>query len=411
MVAPGPPTPTTPVTTGCSAFAAVCATDQGPQEPVDVVAADLDGDGDLDLVVVNAGSDDISVFLNQGDRTFAPSVNIRVAQGEDPPQAIEAGDLDGDGDVDLVIAVRALFEEENVVVLLNHGDAKFAPFVPVPAEVIVDGQDVGFSPSRVVLTDLDGDNDLDLVALGWTGSLWVRVDGNLERAEIAPQMVVRLNNGDATFGDSLASPAAVVFDPKRVSTGDYNGDGDMDVAVLNDDNDSWVISVLFNAGNGTFDPPVAIPIGEDSFGRALASADLDGDGDVDLAVITSGEITVFDNNGAGVFTDSGRFTTGVTLSSLTVADLDGDGDPDLAVTGFFVEGILVGDGVSVLLNDGDGTFGHATVYLDVGSDPTALTAADLDGDGALDLVMVNEGSNNGTILFNNGDGTFALGGG
>jgi hypothetical protein len=167
----------------------------------DIVAADLDGDGDLDLATIDGSNDRLVVFMGYGNGTFADGVNYTTADGSD---GITAGDLDGDGDLDLV---SANYSDNNVSVFMNDGDGTFAS---------KEDYDAGAGPYGIVAADLDGDGDLDLAVASW--------DDNT--------MAILKNNGDGTFASAVLYTAV---DPGSYATdivaADFDGDGDLDLAV------------------------------------------------------------------------------------------------------------------------------------------------------------------------------------
>jgi len=186
---------------------------------------------------------------------------------------------------------------------------------------------------------------------------------------------------------------------EAIALGDMDGDGDLDVAVGNEYQQN---RVYLNNGDGTF-----TPIGND-FGpsddrtRTLALGDVDGDGDLDIAVGNGGQQNrVYLNNGDGTFTTSTTFGTGTdSTRALALGDLDGDGDLDLAVGNG-------GQQNQVYLNNGDGTFTPTGNTFGPSGDRTrALALGDVDGDGDLDVAVGNYNQQN-RVYLNNGDGTFA----
>jgi len=345
--------------------ATVTATFNGPEfepqvtygvgnNPRAVAMGDLDGDGDLDLVVANWGSDNVSVLLNQGDGTFAGQVTYGV--GYDP-WAVAVGDLDGDGDPDVVTANWG----GNVSVLLNQGDSTLASRVDYG---------VGSRPHSVAVGDLDADGDLDLVTANY--------DSN--------NVSVLLNQGDGTFASQVTY--GVGSNPQSVAVGDLDGDGDLDLATAN--RESGNVSVLLNQGDGTFASQANYGAGYDPW--AVAMGDLDGNGDLDLAVGNwSGNVSVLLNQGDGTFASQVTYIGGG--NSIAVGDLDGDGDLDL------VTAIYPSHNVSVLLNQGNGIFASQVTY-DVGNDPCSVALGDLDGDGDLDLAVANWPDHNVSVLLN-----------
>jgi len=163
-------------------------------------------------------------------------------------------------------------------------------------------------------------------------------------------------------------------------------------------------SLLVFAGDVSAFPPLFYARVDYGAGRGPTSVfavDLDGDGDNDLAVANcySGNVSVLLNNGDGTFQAAVNYGAGNYPYSVFAVDLDGDGDNDLAVANYW------SDNVSVLLNNGDGTF-QAAVNYGAGDYPRSVFAVDLDGDGDNDLAVANSSSGNVSVLLNNGDGTF-----
>jgi hypothetical protein len=203
------------------------------------------------------------------------------------------------------------------------------------------------------------------------------------------------NNGNGTFGSPYNYVAG--DGPKSVFCADLNGDGNLDLAVANYSSNN--VSILMNNNDGGFENPVNYDVGDSPF--SVFCADLDGDGDPDLAVANSSShnVSILKNNGGGTFQTAINYSAGNYPHSVFCADLDGDFDLDLAVAN------QTSDNVSILKNTGNGTFQPAVNY-GAGDGPSSVFCADLDGDGDLDLVVANYYSNNVSILKNNGNGTF-----
>ena len=375
--------------------------DSGAEVPVGGIAhvlADLDGDGDLDLGVANGGGfgspgSTVSVLLNNGDGTFASRVPYDVGLR---PLSLAAGDVDGDGDLDLVTANE---RSGDVSVLLNNGDATFASHMTYDADglpVPQPGWLPGAMPRSVALADIDNDGDADLAV------------GHLLNTEVS----VLPGNGDGTFDDEVVYQ--VDLQPLFVDFADLNADGGLDLAVLSYAWGREKLSIIFNFGDGLFLNDEKIDAVE--LVKELAAGDLDGDGDLDLVMghadsngLIDGDLYVLLNNGNGTFAAPVQYGA-VGPWSVAIVDLDGDGDLDLAAAN--TEN-FAGDSVSVLLNNGDGTFALGADYA-VGSAPLFVTVGDVDGDGDQDLVTADLGTSGdagGTgfvsVLLNNGDGTFA----
>jgi hypothetical protein len=189
--------------------------------------------------------------------------------------------------------------------------------------------------------------------------------------------------------------------PLFATVGDFNRDGKLDVAVTNDGAN---ISVLLGNGDGTFQSPVSYAAGQMPLG--IVTADLNGDGNLDLAVVDqifgSSSVSVLLGNGDGTFRVPLTATTGSESAQVVAADLNGDGKLDLAVTN------ADSTTVSILLGNGNGTF-QKEVQYNAGFEPNGIATGDLNGDGRLDLVVsdFNLGtSGDVAVLLGNGDGTF-----
>ncbi len=249
---------------------------------------------------------------------------------------------------------------------------------------------VGLEPSSVALADMNGDGLNDMVIANHQASEEDRIS-------------VLINNGDGTFAESVFY--GVGARPYWLAVGDVDGDGDTDVAVSNYFGDS--VSVLLNDGAGTLAPHVEYATG--SFPTFITLARLDADDDLDLAVANSNDNTgaVLMNNGDGTFGAPVAFPVGPVPYGVTAADFDLDGDVDLAFGNFDADGL--GPTISVVHNNGDGTFASAVPYaVDPGA--VGVAAGDLDNDGYCDLAVCSNAFTAGTsvsVLINNQDGTFA----
>jgi hypothetical protein len=372
---------------GDGTFAAPLAYDAG-DHPRSVAIGDLDGVNGPDLAVANQIGDDVSVLLNQGDGTFADAVEYGVGSS---PGSVTIGDLDGVNGPDLAVAN---WNSDDVSVLLNQGDGTFAAAVLYP---------VGGWPSSVAIDDLDGVDGPDLAVAGGGG------------------LALLLNQGDGTFAAAAAYGAGNA--PVSVAIADLDGMNGPDLAVADtgvysEVDDSFYgggVSLLLNQGNGTFGS-ATYALGDGP--RSLAIGDLDGVKGPDLAVGYVGGypdsdrgVSVLLNQGDGTFRDAGTYADGIAASgSVAIGDLDGVNGPDLAVA-------YVGSypdyerGVSVLLNQGDGTFRDADIYS-AEIDPTSVAIGNLDGVNGLDIAVTHLGSypdyaGGVSVLLNQGDGTFA----
>ena len=308
-------------------------------------------------------------------------------------------------------------------------DCPDSPWAIVTGDFNRDGkQDVAtadnFSDDVAVLLG-DGHGKLTLKGLFPTGGAPTEVSGPSDIAvglvnnddipdlvvtnEIANSVSVLIGNGDGTF------QAAKNFDtggsPEAVALADLNGDGKLDIATADlfgdtvEDPEDDSVSILFGNGDGTFMPrvKVIVPGGP----QGIAAGNLDGTGLPDLAVSLSDrdQVVVLLNDG-GTFSPQTPMDVGQFPLRLVVADLDKMGTDDIAVVDDFV------DSVSVLLGEGGGTFAPAQSY-DTGEFPEAIAVGDVDGDGIVDLVTADSygtidfPDGTASVLLGQGDGTFA----
>ena len=206
---------------------------------------------------------------------------------------------------------------------------------------------------------------------------------------------ILLGNGDGTFAAPVDYPAGL--QPVSVAVGDFNGDGNLDIAVANQANNT--VSVLLGNGQGVFASGTPYPTGNSPV--AVTVADLNGDGTLDLAVANQADntISILLGNADGTFNAHVDYQAGPSPSALVAADFNADGKLDLVAANDFANGT-----VSVLLGNGDGTLRPPVAYAT--GDSVALAAADFNGDGKLDLAAVNQVEQSLSVLLGNGDGTF-----
>jgi hypothetical protein len=285
------------------------------------------------------------------------------------PHSVFCADLDGDGDLDLAVANH---ESQNVSILKNYGNGTFTDAV---------NYTVATQPLCVFCGELDGDGDLDLAV-----------------SCVPSGVFILKNNGDGTFVDAGNYPGSGL---RFLFCADLDEDDDLDIVVTTVSTDE--VFVLMNNGDGTFVNAGSYAVGSEPVYPFCA--DLDADGDLDLAVSNAyGEdISILKNNGDGTFQPKVNYPVEDGPHSVFAIDLDGDSDLDLAVANGYEES---GDSVSVLMNNGDGTFGNAINYK-VGPRALFLFSSDIDGDADFDLTVANSWSDNISILKNNEDGTFA----
>jgi hypothetical protein len=200
---------------------------------------------------------------------------------------------------------------------------------------------------------------------------------------------VLFGRGDGTFGKAVNYP--VGSNPQFIATADINGDGILDFVTANHYN---TVSIVLGKGNGEIQRPLNLSIGNDP--TCVALTDLNADGKIDLTVVNyltgNSVISVLLGNGDGTFGPPADYPVG-NSDYLVVADFNGDGIPDIAVNNILLDTILV------LQGQGDGTFQPGLNYA-VGSNPLAMTAGDFQGNGKQSLAVVAYGAGQITVLLN-----------
>lgn len=255
----------------------------------------------------------------------------------------------------------------------------------------------GQDPDSDVIADFNGDGIADVAIANYSDNT----------------ITVLLGKGDGTFAPAPGSPITVTSVARSIVAGDFNHDGKIDLAMTNSFYNG-VVTILLGNGDGSFTPAPGLPttVG-DSFQivDSLATGDFNGDGIQDIAVGVSGSyygpgvLVVLLGNGDGTFKKLPGVTLAQQSASPTTGDFNRDGITDLAIVDYY------GSQVAIYLGNGDGTFQQApNSPLTVGPEATGAVAADLNGDGILDLAVANLISplSNGTItiLLGAGDGTF-----
>jgi hypothetical protein len=327
--------------------------------PAFVIAADLNGDGILDLANTNFGDSTVSVLLGNGDGTFQTQVAYPVAQGAGD---IAAADFNGDGHLDLAVSTSGF-----VSILIGNGDGTFQSH-----------KDFGLNDKGhlVASGDFNGDGKLDL-------AITLNLGG---------QVAILLGNGDGTFQDAVdytaGSDRAI-----GVTVGDFNGDGKLDLAVgVFSDN---AVAILLGNGDGTFGSAKEYTTAKGPL--TVITVDFNADNKLDLVVYTSsggtplGAISVLLGNGDGTFQNHADYAAPQGGSiGMNVADLNGDGKLDVTISN-------IARTVSTFLGNGDGTL-QSPGFFATGSAPEGLAVGDFVGDGRLDIVTANDGDNTLSVL-------------
>jgi hypothetical protein len=407
--------------------------------PNSIVAADVNGDGKLDLVG-STNYNGVYVFLGNGDGTFQAPANYSTGTTAGCCSGIAVGDLNGDGKLDIAISAN-----DGISILLNTGSGKFGAATYYPSGVA--GSATG---DGIAIGDLNGDSKPDVV-----------VTNENQGA------IIFLNQGGGTFKESGTINGVPMLSTDNVVLADINNDKKLDIILVDGGGN---VFTFYGKGTGVFTSGPAYPLQTPNFGGnyIVALADFNGDGALDL-LNTDGEAThtVSLGRGDGTFQTNQLYAYNATLvaNNIVTADFNGDGIPDIAqslsggangkiginlgsshgvlgatsqvtasacannVVEWVATGDVNGDGkadivatmqdatfagcqnntVAVLIGQGTGKFKPAVYY------PTSATAqeqevflVDVNGDGKLDIITENA---DGTIsvLLNKGNGTYKAG--
>jgi hypothetical protein len=287
-------------------------------DPVALAAGDFNKDHHIDLVVANESSTDtVSVLLNNGDGTFGSATQFSIAS---PAAGVAVGDFNKDGNLDVVATD---FTTSQISVLLGKGDGTF--------QTHVDYTTGGF-PTGVTVGDFNGDGWPDVAVAN----------------ESSGTVSIFLNKADHTGALLPKVDYPAIGSPTSIATASFRGNGILDLVVAT--NSASGVAVLLGNGNGTFQAPVAY--NTDNNAISVTTGDFNNDGNLDLAVAVTdngnfpGLVTVMLGKGDGTFPTQLTYVTGQVPFGITAADFNKDGGLDIATA----DG-EPGDAASVLLND------------------------------------------------------------
>jgi hypothetical protein len=345
-------------------------------------AGDIDGDGDIDLLSYE-GIDDWVVWRENldGQGNFGPAQNIVFLDGADP----KLSDIDGDGDLDILALRSTAFINADRILWYENTDGlgNFGP-----EQIVTDDIDL---PNAFYPADLDGDGDLDVLASSSGGLDEVKWYENTD--------------GQGAFGPEQLI-TNTLNSVRSLSAADVDGDGDLDAvfASLIEDKVGWIEN---EDGSGSFGAINNLSIEVDG-AISVFVADVDDDGDADIVYGSSvdNKIGWFENlDGIGSFPGERLITIDANISgTVSSADLDGDGDMDVLISSSSYNKIFWYENT-----DGQGTLGTEKVIINNLDRPQNIYPADLDGDGDLDLLSASSSNTiNDKIAWyeNDGQGNF-----
>jgi hypothetical protein len=415
-------------------------TANGPAaNPIAITTADIDLDGDLDIVTSNEGTKNFSVLLNTSDGSFADPATYAHGGTDTHPFSLNVVDLDGDGSLDLATTTT-----RSLIFAFNNGDGTFGEAVTESTQQ--------FSTSITLLANADLNRDGNPELVMWSTrpkELLVRSKDSTGGFGLTKEVdlslsIVAMAAGD--FDDDGWEDLAAVSSSPKAATVIWNGSGDnqssfkIETEILDlegcieprgcrphggtlididGDGDLDGVGVVTHPGEmHIVDNEKGIMVARDrpyTFGRAGTSngehcqwvtvGDVDGDGDTDLATIDnhSNDVWIHINKGDGTLEPVGRdrrIRVGNSPQHVSLGDIDDDGDLDAIVSN------MGAGSISLVIGNGDGTFESNDIVVRTGSSPRSTATADFDKDGATDIVVANSAGRSVTILRNEGGGTF-----
>ncbi|MBI4651233.1 VCBS repeat-containing protein, partial [Candidatus Desantisbacteria bacterium] len=322
-------------------------------------SGDFNGDNKLDLAIANSASNNISIFISNGDGTFEPSKTYGGIGLT--PYFITMGDFDGDNKLDLAVANKG---SNDISIYPGNGDGTFG---------IETTFDAGNSPVSLVTGDFNKDDKPDLAVVN-SGSNTISI---------------LIGNGDGTFQTQVNY--GVGYSPSSIATNDFNRDYKIDLAIAN--SGSNTVSILIGNGDGFFQKQITYSVGNNPSG--IISGDFNKDNKPDLAITNSGSdtISILIGKRDGTFQKQITYKTGDAPSSIISGDFNKDNNMDLAVTNSGT------DNISIFTGNGDGIFA-SQINFNTGDKPSSITVGDFNGDDKSDLIITNFGSNNFWSFFN-----------
>lgn len=341
---------------GCGVLTSASAIAAG-SAPSSVAAADFNRDGRIDVAVANRVSNNVTISLGNGNRTFQSPMAYGVGSA---PASLVTGDFNRDGALDVAVANE---DAANVSVLLSDHVGGFQSAINTSC---------GANPTALTTADINRDGALDLAVA----------------SSASNSVSILFGNADGTFQSTATY--AVGASPSAIVAADFNRDGRTDVAVANAASND--VSILLANADATFLRGSTLSVGNTP--DAMAAADFNRDGKVDLVVANtaSNDLSVLLGMSGGLFRSATTYAAGSSPSGIAIADFTNDSNLDLMVAQ------RGSNSIALLRGNGNGTFGSASVFP-AGVAPVSVATGDFDGDGQPDVAVANSGDGSVSPLF------------
>lgn len=326
----------------------------------------------------------LTVQLAQAQFCFKTATAYTVGTGTQNSTSVKIADFNANGKPDLITA-NSFTSNPGYTILLDY-DQSTATFTSTTNHTLT----TGYSTLDVVTADFDGDGKTD----------WITVNSGT-----ANNLILFQGNGAGGFGSTYTfSPGS---GPRAAIAVDFNGDSKPDLAVINASSQSMSILLNTSSGIGSFSFAAAVAYTSNlNTPYALINGDFNHDGNMDVAVsnnVSGGNgLVVFSNNGAGVFSSFATGTIGSNPNGITSSDFNGDGFLDLVLA------LSSSGGIAVFLNNAGSGFSNAATYPTAANYCYDVTSGDFNKDGKVDLATTGYGTSNG-VFFMAGNGTGSFG--
>jgi hypothetical protein len=353
-----------------------------PGNPFAIVAGDFNADGKTDLATANSNASNVTILTGAGNGTFTAATLPANTTGLSPG-AIVAGDFNADGKTDLATANA---NASNVTILTGAGNGTFTATTTA-------ANTTGSSPAGIAAGDFNADGRTDLATAN-------SIPGNV---------TILTGSGTGTFTATTPPANVTGSNPGAIVAGDFNNDGNTDLATANATSNN--VTILTGAGNGTFTAATTPANSTGTQALAIVAGNFNGDANTDLATANaaSNNVTIFTGAGNGTFSaaTTAANTTGTQPFAITAGDFNADGKTDLATA----NANSTSHNVTILTGAGNGTFTAATPPANTtGSGPRGIVTGDFNNDGKSDLATANDTASSVGVLLNTSRPAIGLGG-
>ncbi|CAF4176589.1 unnamed protein product, partial [Adineta steineri] len=344
--------------------------------PYSIATGDFNGDNRLDIAVVNYDYNYVDIVLTYRNYSFL-SQNTYSTGTQSSPYSVAVADFNNDKQLDIVVANDGA---NNIGIFFGYGNGTFS------TQMTYSTGD-NSQPFSVTIGDFNNDQQLDIVV------------ANSRTSNIG----IFLSYGNGTFSSQTTYSTGSNSGPVDIAAGDFNNDGQLDIAVVN--YYGFNIGIFLGYGNGTFSSQQTYPTGYQSYPRSIAIGDFNNDSGLDIIVVNylGSNMGVFLGYGNGTFADQITYFVplGTSPYDIAIGDVNNDDHQDIIITLYYSQSILI------FVGYGNGTFFQGNTYsTGSGSQPYSIAVADVNNDNQLDIIVSNCRTNNVVVFIGESNGNF-----